>query len=626
VLHAQERQLSSVNKKAIKYYENAESAYRQKDFSTAVESLQKSLKKDPEFIEAWLLSGDTYAELFQKEEAVKAYKEALRIDPDFLPQIYYFLGKLEYELGEYQEAAQSLQKMLGYREISPNRRHLGEVALAKAQFAIRAMQNPVCDFPENMGDSINTSADEYVNFVNETTDEIILTRKVPKETESQKIRLFDEGFVKSVLKNNTWGQPKALALSWKENLNLGGMSISVDGRKMYFTGCQWPNSFGSCDLYVSFRKGRVWEAPSNLGTFVNSQWWDSQPVISANGKQLFFSSKRTDGKGGADIWMSVRLPNGKWSPPVNLGDSINTSGDEMAPFLHADGKTLFFSSTGRAGLGGFDLFVSRKDLAGQWSTAQNIGYPVNTKDNEINIFVSLDGDKAWISSDRKEGNGGFDIFSFPCYQKIKPEKVLFVKGVVLDKISNSPLEAKIELTNLLNNSLENSAFSDPFSGEFLMVLHPGTEYALNISKQGYLFYSGNLNLKDTSQTNHIEQVFRLIPYKKGKQITLNNIFFDFNSAHLKASSQPELKKLLEMLKENEALRISISGHTDSIGKASYNQKLSTERAFAVYSFLIKNGIEKNRLEYQGFGDSKPIASNANEEGRRKNRRTEITVL
>ncbi len=625
-LSAQQYQLSSDNKKAIKYYKAAELAYRQKELSIAIESLQKAVKKDRDFIEAWMLLGDSYADLSQKEEAIVAYKEAIRIDPDFFPRLYYFLGNLSFDLGKYEESEQHIEQFLSFSEISLHLRQVGEVALESARFATHAIQNPSGVSPVNMGDSINSTSDEYINFVNETTDQIILTRKIPRGTVRENERIFAEGFYQSVLKNEKWNRPIAIPLSWQENLDLGGMSISVDGRKMYFTGCHWPNSYGNCDLYVSFRKGSIWEAPSNLGTFVNSQWWDSQPVISANGKSLFFSSKRSGGKGGADIWKSIKLESGKWSPPINLGDSINTPGDEMAPFLHADGKTLFFSSNKRFGMGGFDLFISRKDVVGQWSRAQNLGYPINTKDNEINIFVSLDGEKAWISSDRDDGKGGFDIYSVPMYEQIKPERVLFVNGAVMDAKTDKLLEAKVVLTNLLNNQIADSTSSDHLTGEFLMVLHPGTDYAFNITKKGYLFYSRNLNLKQVDSTKTFQQIFKLSPIKTGTQITLDNIFFDFNSAKLKTSSSAELNKLLEMLLENTELRLLIAGHTDNIGDASYNQKLSADRAFAVYNFLISKGINAIRLDYKGYGDSKPIASNASETGRKKNRRTELRVL
>ncbi|MCF6170054.1 MAG: OmpA family protein [Bacteroidales bacterium] len=625
-LSAQQPQLTTDNKKALKRFEAAEVAYRQKAFSEAIISLKKALKSDNEFTEAWLLLGDAYAELSRKEEAVRAYEKAVAVDSAFFPGLYYFLGQLQYELGDYGQAVQSFRKLLNFPDITPGRRQRGQAGLEKACFALHAVQHPAGIQPENMGDSVNTTADEYINFVNETADRLVLTRKMNRKTEGAAARLFTETFFHAELINGEWALPSPLVLPWQQGLDVGGMSLSVDGRKMYFTGCYWPGGYGSCDLYVSSRQGQQWLEPSGLGAAINSPWWDSQPVISSDGKQLFFSSKRKGGKGGSDIWMSIKLPNGKWSPPLNLGDSINTSGDEMAPFLHADGQTLFFSSTGRPGLGGADLFVSRKNMAGQWSQAQNPGYPLNTKDNEINIFVSLDGDQAWISSDRDGGNGGFDIFNFQTNDEIRPEKVLFVKGVVMDLESGKLLGAKVVLTNLLNNRVEDSTNADPVSGEFLMVLHPGMDYAFNITKKNYLFYSKNLNLSTDGAGEHLQQTFRLTPLRKGAQITLENVFFDFNSARLKPASFAELNKLLEMLTQNKDLRLLIAGHTDSIGDATYNQKLSADRAFVVYNFLVSRGIEADRLEYKGFGATRPVASNTSEEGRKKNRRTEVRVL
>lgn len=625
-LSGQDYKFTSQNRKALKHYRSAEQAYVYEDYASTAAWLNKALKKDSDFIEAWLLMGDTYSELNEKDEAILAYRKAIELDPDFFPQVYFFLGTLCFEQANYAESIDYFEELLAYQEITSDRRRLGKRGLKRSQFAYESVLHPSAEEPQSMGDSINTGADEYINFVDETSNWLVFTRKVSAETAIADGQAFAEGFYETTFNHGSWKMAMNLPLYWQENLDLGGMSLSVDGRKMYFSGCQWPNGFGSCDLYISYRKGKKWEAPTGLGSNVNSQWWDSQPVISSDGKELLFSSKRNAGKGGADIWKSRKLPNGKWSPPINLGDSINTGGDEMAPFLHADGKTLYFSSTGGLGLGGFDVFVSRKDSLGRWLKAKNLGYPINTKHHEINLFVSLDGSKTWVSSDRTGGKGGFDIYRVPTTRMALPEKVLFVKGVVLDEKSKRPLEAEVQLTNLLKNWIEDSTSSDPITGEFLLVLHPGIDYAFNITKIGYLFYSKNMNLSTDSIADHIEQVFELTPIHKGKQITLDNIFFDFNSANLKPASRGELNKLLDLLKYNTELRLLIAGHTDSIGSDLYNQKLSTDRAAAVYHFLIENGVVAERLEYKGFGANKPVSSNEEEEGRRKNRRTEIVVL
>ncbi len=626
VLPAQEKQLSTKSKKAVRYFKEAETAYRRQEWENAVNALQKALKTDKSFTEAWLMLGDAYSELKENEEAVEAYENAVRMAGESFPRVFYFLGRLNFEEGNYTEAVPYFEKLLASGSATESLKTLGKAGLKRSLFAQSAVENPVGPRPLNLSDSINTENDEFINFVNETGNQLVLTRKYKGNSQDGQSRLFTEGFFRSERKDSAWVKPEVLPLGWQEGLNLGGMSLSVDGREMFFTGCEWPSGMGSCDLYLSRRLGTAWQPPVGLGPAVNSRRWDSQPVISADGKQLLFTSKRAGGKGGADIWMSLKLPDGKWSPPVNLGDSINTPGDETAPFLHADGKTLYFSSTGWTGLGGYDLFVSRKDEAGRWSAAENLGHPVNSKFDEANIFVSLDGSRAWISSNREGGLGGFDIFTFPLDKMAKPDKVLFVKGVVVDAESKIPLAAKIELTNLLNNRVDDSTTSDRFTGEFLMVLHPGTLYAFNITKKAYLFYSETFNLKEADSILNFERRFELLPVRKGKQLVLKNIFFDFNSAELKPASKTELGKLLELMHENPEMRLQIAGHTDSIGGRVYNQKLSEERAFAVYRYLISNGVDASRLEHRGFGDTRPLTSNDTESGRQQNRRTEIKVL
>jgi len=420
--------------------------------------------------------------------------------------------------------------------------------------------------------------------------------------------------------------PKLVDLSWRNNtLNMGTINFSTDGKTMYFTGCYWPNGFGSCDIYKSGSVGGKWLSPKNMGSTINTSTWDSQPIISSDNKRLYFSSKRAGGKGGSDIWMAIKLQNGQWSPPINMGDSINTDRDEMAPFLHADGKTLYFASTGHPGMGGYDLFVSRQDETGIWSQAKNIGYPTNTKANEIIIFSSLDGKRSWISSDREGGMGKYDIYYFDNYNLVEPQEIMYVRGTVIDKDTRKPISSTIEITNITNGETLNTALSDPINGEFLIVLLPGIDYAFNISSPGYLFYSENINLAtDSTGVSSVNKTFELSPIKSGSQITMNNIFFEFNSSDLLASSYTELDRLVKLLKASK-INIYIIGHTDGIGTIDYNNKLSEKRAISVGKYLISKGISPSRLEYIAKGSSEPIADNSSEKGRAINRRTEILV-
>lgn len=625
-LSGQKYQMSSSNKKALSYYKEGERAFINREYEAAESLLKKSTQKDDQFIEAWLLLGDVHSDMNKNREAIADFQKALSIDPGFFPRANYFIGRLLVEEGNYDQAIPYLNAYLASDDGLEAARYAALENIKKAEFGQYATAHPSGPEPVNLGPPLNTSNDEYINFVNENQLEITLTRKIPVGMEFQERVVYSEQFYSSVKTGDKWQEPKTFDLPWSSDLNMGAMNLSVDGTKMYFTGCNWPDGFGSCDLYVSFKNGKKWEAPFNLGTVVNSQWWDSQPVASSDGKRIYFSSKRAGGFGGSDIWMTVRLPNGKWSPPVNLGNTINSSGNEMAPFLHADGKTLYFSSDGRIGLGGADLYLSRLDAAGRWSEAVNLGYPINSKDEEINIYLSFDGSTTWISSDREGGYGGFDLYNFATPDKLKPANVFFVKGTVKDKTTGDYLNSVIQLTNLQTGKTDDETVSSAENGTFLMVLHPGTDYAFNISSPGYLFYSANFNLSDSAFQESVEKLFELEAVKPGAKLVLNNIFFDFNSAGLETSSFAELNKLQVFLQDNPEINIRITGHTDSIGDPEYNKQLSTERAESVYLYLLDKGIGKERISFNGAGAEQPVSTNETEEGRAMNRRTEIEIL
>ena len=622
--HAQNYQLSSNNKKAIKYYNNAESYYKNNNYPKAIEFLTKSLKHDNKFIEAWLLLGDSYTEVDSTLKAITSYETAVSTDSTFFPHVYYLLGNLNYEAGQYKESVY-YYSLLKYPNVSQELLLKTYEKMLISGIAANIKENPVSVLIKNLGNPINTKNDEYINYTNSDKDYMMFTQRTKLPTASGVNHTYKENLMYSNRNDSLWEKPSFVDLEWKDDLNMGSLNLSTDGRRMYFTGCYWPIGQGSCDLYASHKSGLNWLRPYNLGDDINSSSWESQPIISSDSKKLFFASKRAGGKGGSDIWMSVKLNNNEWSPPINLGDSINTPKDEMTPFLHADGNTLLFASNGHPGLGGYDLFISRKDELGRWSLAKNIGYPTNSKDNEINIFTSIDGTKSWISSDRNSGQGGMDIYSFDNYDDILPKKIMYVEGTIVDKTTRRPLKAEIQITNLSTSEIINTTISDSITGSFLLVIFPGIDYAFNISKQGYLFLSENINLKDSIGEESVKKQFELSPFAKGSQFIMNNVFFGFNEYELLPASFIELDKLLEILELNPSVKIEIIGHTDNIGNDDYNMKLSIKRAGAVCNYLIENDINSKRLFPVGMGSSLPVASNNSEQGRAKNRRTGIII-
>lgn len=620
---AQAEKPHDINKKARKAFERAETLFDQRQQSAAYDLLKKSVAYDSLFVDAWLLMGGVLQELDRPSEAQAAFMMAYSIDSTSFPPLSTVLGGLAYRNADYLLAVKMLTIALNDSTLPITKQGYVRDLLQRAELALRLTENPLSTEVKNLSDSVNTPDDEYINFVEADGNRMIITRKMLRDSANSDQPEYAERFLVSTRFPEGWQKPEWLTVPWSEGVNAGGMSMSADGRSMLFTGCYWPNGSGSCDLYFSNRIGDEWQQPERFNNSINTSGWESQPVITADGKVIYFSSKREGGKGGADIWKTVYLPGKGWSPPVNLGDSINTQGDEMAPFIHGDGQTLYFSSNGHPGLGGFDLFLARKDGAGRWKRAENFGFPINSPENEINVFIALDGKLGWLSSDRLGGLGGYDIFSFDITSETAPQPVVVLAGRVVDRSLGKPLEARVEVTNMNNQQEVINLKSDAVTGEFLVVLQPHIRYLFNLSKTGYLFYSEEIDY-DTGFSS-VCRTYSLDPVLAGLSMNLNHVYFEFNSDTLLPESSVELDKVVRFMNENPEIFVEIIGHTDSIGHPDFNQKLSLRRASSVATYLSAHDIASERLSIKGLGDTTPVGENETEEGRAMNRRTEIVI-
>jgi outer membrane protein OmpA-like peptidoglycan-associated protein len=386
-----------------------------------------------------------------------------------------------------------------------------------------------------------------------------------------------------------------------------------------------PDGEGSCDLYYSYITKQGWSERINIGRTINSEYWESQPSLSPDKRVLYFAARDPSGFGGSDLYMSTIQTNGKWGNPVNMGPGINTSADESCPFIHADNQTLYFSSKGLPGYGDADLFFIKKLPDGSWSKPQNLGYPVNTIDEESSLVISSDGITGYYASDGIESRGGLDLYSFELPVLDRPNKTLWIKGKVFDQKTNSGLPSAVELINLATAQTINKVQTDE-EGNYLITLPVGNDYAFNVNRRGYLFYSGNFSLKQKeNDTTYILNI-PLIPIEVNASIVLNNIFFDTKKAELKPESLIELDKVIQLLKDNPTVQIEISGHTDNVGKPADNLILSNNRAKSVINYFLYKGVAANRIKSKGYGATKPIADNKTEAGKAKNRRTELKVI
>ena len=602
--------------------------YNQQEYPKALRILDKAIHEDSAFIEAYILKGDIMSEQQYPREAILQYRRGIAANPDFSPTLYFIVANLELRIGHYEDARKDYEKFLSYPDPSKDKSEKANLNIKSCEFGIHSIAHPVPFKPVNLGDSINSPYDDYMNAVTADEQQLYLTRKLPRNHHTaNESTEFNEDFYKAIKTDSLWGKAKNMGPPINTEENEGALCISPDGKYIFFAACNRPDGYGSCDLYWSKKTGDIWSTPENMGPVVNSSAWDSQPSFSSDGKTLYFASKREGGKGSSDIWKTELQPDGSWMLPVNLGDSINTKYEEMAPFIHPDNRTLYFGSRGHQGMGGYDLFVSRMDADGNWSSPVDLGYPINTYADEINLVVNAKGDVAYISSDKLGGKGGMDIYSFKLYKEAQPSMVTYFKGIVFDKETNKRLEAKFELIDLSTGKSVSRSTSDPVTGEFLLALPMEKEYGLNVSKPGYLFYSDHFELRgENSKAKPFIYNVPLQPIRVGETVILRNIFFDTDKFELKDESRSELARLIQLLKSNSELHIEISGHTDNHGTADHNMVLSRNRAEAVYNYLILNGIAKERLSYSGFGMSRPIDTNDTETGRANNRRTEFKVV
>lgn len=617
---AQWYDIEKVNHKANTIYNLGINKAQNGEYTIAIKMIEESLKIEPRFVDAYLSLAGIDAELKNYTNSVIHYQKALELD-----SIYSNYYLLPYSIslagcGRFDEALQAINLFLENKTLNDRSIKAGQFRKKTYEFAVAFSKNPNSSkyifSPINLGDSINTSDLEYFPSLTIDSKKLIYTKRIKG----------NEDFYESDWINGAWS--KGIPLQGNinsEEYNEGAQNISQDGKWLIFTGCNFPEGFGSCDLYISYLTKNGWGTPQNLGSNVNSEYWESTPSLSPDKRDLYFSSDLSGGYGGKDIWVCHRNEKGQWSQPYNLGPEINTKGDESTPFIHADNQTLYFNSDGLPGYSEKpDLFITKKLPDGTWSKPENLGYPINTIDDEGSLIVAADGKTAYYASDRSDTKGGLDIYTFQLREDIQPLKTLWVNGKVYDKNTGLGLPSTVELTDVNSQQIISKLKTDE-DGNYLVTLPIGKEYAFNVNRKGYLFYSENYNL-----INHIDSVFTadipLQPLTTKASIILKNIFFDTNESKLKPSSLSELDKVVLLMNENPNLKIQINGYTDDVGKPNDNLALSTARAVSVINYLLQKGIQKERLTFKGFGETNPIADNKTEEGKAKNRRTELSVI
>ena len=622
ITNAQWYDPEKVDHNANTIYSLALNKAQSEDYITSIKMINEALKIEPKFVDAYLSLAGINANMKNYKESVNQFEKAFALD-----SVYTYNYLLPYSIslagtGRFNDALNAVNKFLLDTTINARSRKAGEFRKGTYQFAIDyASTHPDKNYvfkPENLGDSINTTDLEYFPSLTIDGKKLIFTRRIKNNEDFYESDLNDKG---------TW--EKAYPLPGNINsttFNEGAQNISQDGKWLIFTGCNFPEGLGSCDLYISYLTKNGWSTPESLGPNVKSEVLESFPSLSPDKRDLYFSSNVPGGFGGKDIWVCHRNENGKWDEPLNLGAEINTAGDESTPFIHADNQTLYFNSNGHAGYSEKpDIFVTRKLPNGKWSKPENLGYPINTIDDEGSLVVAPDGKTAYYSSDRSDTKGGLDIYTFQLRQDIRPFKTLWVKGQVYDKKTKEGLPSSVELTDISTRQLISKLQTDE-DGNYLVTLPVGKDYAFNVKRKGYLFYSENYNLSAASPDSTFLADIPLQPIEANAHIILKNVFFDTKRTELKPESITELDNVVRMMNENPTIKILISGYTDNVGKPADNLALSKGRAVAVVNYLLNKGVKNERLSFKGMGEANPVADNTTEEGKALNRRTELTIV
>ena len=645
--------VQSFGKQVDKTFAKARDFQKSGKKAEATELFNEILEEYPEHLEAnYYLALSYYLPIKlndfvieRKQDARKVIEAANRmyaVCPHYKIIVHLYAAHIAYLLEDFPEATKHAQVLIENPDLVKNEDDLdfAEKLLKYSKVYSEILNNPV-PFDPHPVNGLSTDKDEYLATLSPDAEYFYFTRR-QSENKSDFFgsEIIDKEYFSYSKKvgEDRYEQGKPLPYPFNQSNGEGSPTINLANDLLIFAmvhevrvkqerGAEqiYPNY----DLYYSRWDGYVWSDPQSLGDKVNRpDSWESQPSLSSDGKVLFFASDRRGGYGGSDIWMSQQDANGNWETPVNLGPNINTKGNERSPFLHTDSKTLYFASAGHAGLGGMDIFYSKMGLDGKWGKPVNIGYPINSENDEVDFFVSLDGTTAFFSSNNLDSKD-WNIYSFELYEAARPKSMAIVKGTVTTD-DKEQVEAVVELLDEDANVIAVTKINEN-TGNFALATEVDKEQPqqliLNIKQEGYAYDTKLVTI--APETEKKENVIRSDAEVKkievGKVCDLHDIYFETNSYSLTAESKRIIDVFADFLRNNPTVKVELQGHTDNIGNDEDNRVLSDNRAKSVYNHLISKGISADRLRYKGYGESKPIATNATEEGRAKNRRTVFLI-
>lgn len=650
------------DKKILKLLDEASKA---KDAMGRHQKLKAALEEDADCVECLFQLGMSAYRIGKEggkgyDASVRYFEQVETKCPNYRSDVPYHLGVMFYAEGRFADAAKAFQQFQRFPDDDPSKlskdyqKKYDDVdgVMPELQFYVDFYKNEGTLDPR-LVPNVSTPAKEYLPMLSPDNELLFFTRvskvKAKGDIVSREVEELTEARRPEV--RSEFNAGRALPDPFNLGDSYGGVTISVNNKEMFVTVCGPPDARGyrNCDLFRAHydthfdmdQGGQVfeWSGLENLGPNINTpDGWESQPSLSADGNTLYFACQRqqTD---GIDIFQSTRTTKGDWSPARPV-PGINTYGDEKAPFMHSDSRTLYFAAkppvdeTGRIddqkghrGVGGYDIFYSKLNDDGTWTRPKNIGNPINTDQDEHGLIVSVDGRTAYFASARYQGAGDLDIFGFDLPKDVRPDDILLVKGEVRDEKGELVKDATVEI-QYMDTRKTDVIRVDSVSGTYATIvnLKAGSDVIMTVKKKDHVFDSRSFAIEDTVRAGVAKVDMKVQKIEVGKSYRVNDIKFPTNSAAIAKSSEYILDELIAFLNENPTVKIRIEGHTDSKGSAAENMVLSNDRAFTVMEYLQDHDIAGSRLSFKGFGPEKPVASNDTEDGRAQNRRTEFVIV
>lgn len=638
------------DKKLIKSFQKGVQLLNDGKMNEAEVIFAKIIDEEPEFTEAWVASSEiNYSKYKSAKDPksqnnyysryVKCLESVAKLCPSYQNyEVCYTLGKIFFSHDKLDVAKTYLKTYIDNGKKGTKYYSDAESTYHYIEQYLNLIENPV-PFEPVIVEGVSSAYDDYLPLISPDGSLALFTKAyMKKEINSIYGDRFVEEFTVSKASDDKGlifspGEP--LPYPFNSGKNQGAASISIDNKTLFITICEFVSrDYDNCDIYMSTRVGDGWSELKSLGPNINGvKTWESQPSISADGKTLYFASIRESNIGfdpdnpTSDIYYSTKDEKGNWTKAKNLGSKINTPGNEKSPFIHSDSQTLYFSSDGHLGIGGYDIFFS-KFRDDDWTKPVNIGYPINTKNNDLGFVVNTQGTKAYFASNKLNGKGGWDIYAIDLYKEARPEKVFLVKGQLVDDNGYALSDAKLEVKNTRTEEVSEGVV-DAETGHYAVAVtakNENDDFLMVVKKEDYSFSSTLIEPTEETFEKPIEVNFEVKPIEAGKSVQINDIYYATASYEINQKSYAVLNEFAEFLKSNPTVKVEIRGHTDNIGSAQTNITLSNRRAQAVYDYLLSKGVPKANVSYKGYGPNMPIADNRTEAGRAKNRRTEFYIL